>query len=185
MPRPPFVEDRGLGLVDETLTLTVEDDGSVRVAALFHFVASGELRDRVATFPIGAPRGPAREFRAELVGSGRVPVPTARGAPGGLPMGDFVESWDIWLSGEDLARHDGWLLVRYVQTGNSDFGYVLKSGAYWRGPIGRLRVEVEDPHARLAEVILEGERIEPRGRRRLSLELRDVEPADGVILRFR
>lgn len=185
VPRYPYVEDRGLALAHETLTLGVERDGSVRVTALFHFVARGAPRDRVMTFPVARPRGGARGFEAELVGHGPTAVPVALGEPGALPMGDAVETWDMWVDGAALARSSGRLEVRYTQPGAGDFAYILKSGAYWSGPIERLVVVVADPHARVAAMQVEGRRIELAERRRVSVELLDVEPSDGVRLELR
>ncbi|MBX3125327.1 MAG: hypothetical protein KF718_01350 [Polyangiaceae bacterium] len=184
VPSYPYVEDRSLALVDETLTLRVREDRTVRVEALFEFVAVGSPKSRVATFPIGGPRGTAHGFLAELAGAEPERLPVALGTGGALPFGDPVESWDIWLDGDALARHDGRLRVTYEQRGSGRFSYVLKSGAYWCGPIARLEVVIDDPHRNLLAVIVEGERAEVRGRSRLRHVLRDVEPRSGVELLF-
>lgn len=180
VPRHPFVEDSGLSLIDETLTLRVLGDGCVAVDALFDFASHGGPLDRVATFPIGAPRGPAVDFSAALVGGG--PVPVARGAPGALPMGDAIEHWDLFLDGSELERHGGRLRVRYVQPGRGEFGYVLRSGAYWAGPIRHLRLILEDPFAKVATLIVEGQHISTTGRPKSVIDLRDLEPRSGVRL---
>lgn len=184
LPSYPYVEDRSLALVDETLTLSVSEDRTVRVDALFHFVASGRPKSRVATFPIGGPRGTAHGFLAELAGAEPQQLPVALGTSGALPFGRPVESWDIWIDGDALERHQGRLRVTYEQRGSGQFSYILKSGAYWRGPITRLEVVIDDPHGHLTAVIVEGERAEVRGRPRLRTVLRDVEPRSGVELMF-
>lgn len=185
VPRYPFVEDPDLELRHETLTLAVEADGSVRVAALFHFVPHSPARDRLLTFPIGPPRGGAQGFRAKLLDASPGHVTAARGDPGALPMGDVVESWDIWLGAQGQGPGESRLLVEYLQPGGGDFGYVLKSGAYWRGPIGELVLVVSDPHARVAAIQIEGHRIEPLGRRRVEVALVDLEPNHGVRLELK
>lgn len=185
LPRYPYVEDHGLSLAHETLSLDVARDGSVSVSALFHFVARGALRDRVMTFPVAGPRGPARGFAAELVGKEARPLPVAPSEPGHLPMGDAAQTWELWVSGAELARHDGWLRVRYEQPGSGDFAYTLKSGAYWSGPIERLEVLVADPHGRIAALSVEGHRVDVAGRARVAVELTDLEPVDGVRLELR
>jgi hypothetical protein len=185
VPRFPFAEARDLELVHETLTLEVQRDGCVQVSALFHFVSHGPSKDRLLTFPIGPPRGGARDFVAELPGHRPRRIPAARGTAGALPMGDTVESWDIWLDGAALEAHSGKLLVRYAQAGAGDFGYVLKSGAYWRGPIGRLVLIVDDPHLRVRALSVEGQRLDTKGSRRVSLEFVGVEPADPVRLELK
>ncbi len=182
VPRYPYVEDRGLALEREVLTLQVERSGSVRVHALFRFIAESAPRDRVATFPIGGPRKVTRGFRATLPGRDPSRLPVAPGDSGALPMGSAVAHWDIWLDGQALKRHDGWLSVRYEQPGSGDFGYVLKSGAYWRGPIRSLTVILEDPHTRVAALSVEGKRMLVRGRERTSVKLRDVEPKHRIRL---
>lgn len=185
VPRYPFVEARELELVHETLTLQVQRDGCVHVSALFHFVPHGPSRDRLLTFPIGTPRGGARDFVAELTGERPRRIPAARGTAGALPMGPSAESWDIWLDGDALDAHSGKLLVRYAQPGAGDFGYVLESGAYWRGPIGHLVLVVDDPHHRVLAVSIEGQRMNTAGRSRVTLELENVEPADAVRLELK
>ncbi len=184
VPRYPYVEDRGLTLEREVLTLRVERSGSVRVHALFRFVSESAPRNRIATFPIGGPRKTTRGFRATLPGRGPCPLAVAPGDAGQLPMGSAVAHWDIWLDGKALERHGGWLSVRYTQPGTGDFGYVLKSGAYWRGPIRSLIVVLEDPHARVAALSVEGRRMLVRGRKRTAVRLRDVEPLEGIRLEF-
>ncbi|MBI3204225.1 MAG: hypothetical protein HYZ29_21995 [Myxococcales bacterium] len=185
LPRYPFVEDPDLELRHETLTLAVDADGSVRVAALFHFVPHAPARDRLLTFPIGPPRQGALGFSAQLLDAEPGAVSVARGEAGALPMGDVVESWDIWLGARGQGPSTTRLLVQYVQPGSGDFGYVLKSGAYWRGPIGKLVLVVSDPHARVAAIQIEGHRIEAADRRRVVLELVDLEPNHEVKLELK
>ncbi|GMV19677.1 MAG: hypothetical protein HS104_22970 [Polyangiaceae bacterium] len=183
--RYPYVEDQGLALAHETLSIDVERDGSVNVSALFRFVARGAPRDRVMTFPVAGPRGAAQGFAAELVGREALPLPVAPSEPGHLPVGDAAQTWDLWVGGAELARHDGWLRVRYTQRGNGDFAYTLKSGAYWSGPIERLEVLVTDPHGRIASLSVEGRRVDVAGRARVAVELTELEPVHGVRLELK
>ncbi|MCK6536953.1 MAG: hypothetical protein L6Q84_28625 [Polyangiaceae bacterium] len=185
VPYYPFVEDRDLELRYETLTLSVEADGSVRVAALFYFVPHAPARDRLLTFPIGPPRRGAQGFTAQLLDAEPGHVRVAPGEPGALPMGEAVESWDIWLGAAGQGPNQSRLLVRYAQAGSGDFGYVLKSGAYWRGPIRKLVLVVEDPHQRVAAIEVEGHRVDPAKRRRIVLELDALEPNRGVKLELK
>ncbi len=180
------MEDRSLELAAETLTVTV-GDGEVLVDALFFFRQAGPLRDRVLTFPVAGPRGPSVGFEAVLEG----PVPSEPllvrpSAPGLLPAGDAAETFDIGLPGEALARHEGVLRVRYRQPGRGAFGYTLRTGAYWRGPIRRLDVVVEDPGRRASGVRLEGAARAPEaGGARYFVRLLDVEPREGLEMEVR
>lgn len=185
VPRYPWVEDHGLALAREELVLDVERDGSVRVTADFHFAARASWRDRVMTFPVATPRGATRDFRAELMGSRPHALPVAPSEPDRLPVGEAAETWDLWVPGAELERHGGWLRVSYAQPGAGSFAYTLKSGAYWSGPIERLEVVLRDPHARVAALWLEGERVPTRGGPRVQVVLVDVEPDEGVRLELR
>lgn len=179
VPRYPFIEDRGLALRHETLELDVARDGAVAVSALFQFETRGDERERVMTFPIGSPRGGAEGFVAELVGSSRASLPAERAVAGALPVGSAVESWDLWVGARALT--DNALRVRYTQRGSGAFGYVLKSGAYWAGPIERLEVILRDPHARVAAAFIEGRRV-ALAERETVVTLVNVEPDEGVRL---
>jgi hypothetical protein len=180
--RYPYVEDRTLALEDETLVLRVAEE-RVSVDALFHFRAFGDARDRVATFPIGAPRAGAESFRVTLEGPAAIERAEARvGAAGALPVGKAVEHWDIFLDGDALARHDGVVRVTYAQPGHGEFTYVLRTGAYWRGPIRRLDVVVEDPARRLVALVIEDRTIDALDEARHVVSLFDVEPRTGIRL---
>jgi hypothetical protein len=182
VPRYPYAEDRSLGLQHETLSLAVERDGAVRVTADFRFVERGARRDRLMTFPVAGPRPATQGFTAELGAPGGQRLTATRATPGVLPMGAAAETWDFPVDGAALARHGGRLVVRYVQPGAGDFGYILKSGAYWSGPIESLSVIVDDPHARVRASVIEGRRVELDARRRVVVELTNVEPESGVTL---
>jgi hypothetical protein len=185
VPRYPYVEDGGLALAHEVLNLRVERDASVHVEALLQFQSRGPGKNRVVTFPIAGPRGACRQFRAWALGRAARPVVVARGQAGVLPMGQVVESWDLWLHAADFEQSGSWLAVRYVQPGTGDFAYVLRSGAYWHGPIRTLRVVVRDPHGRLSAVSVEDRRVPTRGAAETTIELTDVEPENGVRLVLR
>ncbi len=185
VPRYPYVEDSGLALAHEQLNLRIRRDDSVQVEALFQFESRGRAKNRIATFPIGGPRGACRNFHAEVLGSASRSVRVARGEAGSLPVGKAAETWDLWLRAADFEAPRSWLAVRYVQPGTGDFGYVLKSGAYWHGPIRTLRVALHDPHARAAAMIVEGKRVANLGRPHTVIELRDIEPESGVQIEMR
>jgi hypothetical protein len=194
VPRYPYLEDRDLALADETLTLTVHDD-SVEVDALFHFVEKGSSprspqtaassRDVLMSFPIPPPRGAATEFTATLEGAiGIERLPISRGTPNGLPAGEAVESIDVLVPGGALRRHGGLLRAKYRQAGRGTFAYTLRTGAYWRGPIGKLVVVVVDSERRVASARLEGEPMNV-GEARVETTLFDVEPRSGITLELR
>lgn len=183
--RYPWVEDRGLALVAEELSLAV-GEREVAVEAVFHFAAEDGGRARAATFPIAAPGGPADDFAAVLVGAdGRAaPLAVHRGAEGTLPAGDVVEWYSFELPA-GLGADGAALRVRYRQPVDGEARYVLKTGAYWRGPIGSLRVWVTDRGGGVLGAQVEGRDGTPAGAGTLAWTFRDVEPRDGVVVTLR
>ena len=181
---PPWVEDRTLALEAEELTLAV-GEGDVVVEAVFHFRALDELPDPVVmTFPVAEPGGPARDFDAAWVRDDGTAVPlVCRPAePGALPAGDARETWDVPVPGEAFRGNVTVLRVAYAQPVGDEFAYVLLTGAYWRGPLGRLVVRVEDPLGRVREAEVEEEPPHEVSGTTLSWTFVDVEPSSGVRL---
>ena len=185
VPRYPWVEDRGLTLAAEELTLEV-GPAETAVEAVFHFRADDGGRARVATFPIAAPGGPAAAFEAVRIhGDGREePLPAVRGAEGTLPAGDVVEWYSFEVppgvgTGGDAVR------VRYRQPVGAEVRYVLRTGAYWRGPIGLLRVRLHDRGGRVAGARVEGREGASVAPGTWEWTFRDLEPRDGVVVTLR
>lgn len=183
--RYPWIEDRGLALVAEELFLTVAAQ-EMTVEAVFHFQADEGGRARAATFPIAAPGGPASDFEAVWVGAdGRALALAVRhGAEGVLPAGDVVEWYSFELPA-GLGTSADALRVRYRQPVASEARYVLRTGAYWRGSIGLLRVWISDPEDRILGAWVEGREGTPTGPGILSWTFRDSEPRDGVVVTLR
>jgi hypothetical protein len=183
---PPWVEDRTLALEAEELTLTV-DGGDVAVEAVFHFRAFDELPDPVVmTFPVAAPGGPARNFGASMRDGGTaVPLDCRPAEPGTLPAGDARETWDVQIPADAFRAGVLTMRIRYAQPVDDEFAYVLLTGAYWRGPIGRLQVRVEDPLGCVAEAEVEDEPPHEITGSVSSWTFLDVEPSAGVRLRLK
>ena len=180
--RPPWVEDRSLALVAEHLRIDVAER-EVEVDARFAFRSVGDARDRVMTFPIASPGGRASAFRATLERTGRPPrvLRTWRASEGVLPTGDADDTYEIDVPA--LATTRGvWLRVRYRQSRRCRVAYVLRTGAYWRGPIGRLDVEVVDPERRVVRAFVERRLPTQRDGRTFRWRFVNVEPHDGVLL---
>jgi hypothetical protein len=154
----PWIEDPWLALDREVLRIGVEED-RVLVDALFAFDGGGRASDRVMSFPVPGPGSRVVEFEASLAGPGLVPLvlETGPSSPGLLPAGRARQSFDILVPGEELERHAGRLLVRYVQGVECGFSYVLSTGACWRGPVGSLEVIVVDGGHRVREAGVLGE----------------------------
>ncbi len=185
LPRPghPWLEDRSLELAREVLTLEVLGD-RVAVDARFWFRAHGRTRDRVMFFPVPPPGGEVAGFRALLAGpdGGPLALPVGPSSPGALPAGRSVQSFDIMVPGEDLERHQGQLVVHYEQQVSCGFGYTLRSGSYWRGPIGSLAVLLVDEASRVLSATVEGEPPHEREGGTSSWSWEGLEPRSGVEL---
>jgi hypothetical protein len=180
VPHAPWVEERTLELRREVLRLSVQPD-VVDVDATFHFRSRGRALARILTFPIGGPGG-ATAFAATLGEPERSErLPTRRAGPGDLPAGPARETYEIYLRESPSPR----VRVRYRQQTRHRFAYVLRTGAYWAGPIGDLRVEVVDPGLRVATALVEGR---PPGHGEsglLAWNFRNIEPSSGVELELR
>lgn len=179
--RYPYVEAHDLTLEREELHLTVSHH-RLEVLADFWFVGDTEP-ERVMTFPIAAPGGPAQGFSARLgMDDSAPPLKTRLGAKGGLPAGSAVEQYDILIP-EDVGRtQELRLRVRYVQPGQDQFAYVLKTGAYWNGPIQDLRVLVNDPASLLSFASVEGQPAQEHSGTTWGWRFAEVEPDSGVVL---
>jgi len=62
---------------------------------------------------------------------------------------------------------------------------VLRTGAYWRGPIGALRVRIADRGGRLVGARVEGREGTRAAAGVLEWTFRDLEPRDGVVVTLR
>jgi hypothetical protein len=182
-PGHPWIEDLSLTLAREVLVLEVLDD-RVAVDARFSFEAHGETMDRVMFFPVALPGGEVAGFGALLSGPGAepLPLPVRPGLPGALPAGQTSQSFDIMVPGEALELHGGELVVRYEQQASCGFGYILRSGAYWRGPIGSLTVLVRDEASRVTSASVEEEPPHRREGGTAAWSWEGLEPRSGVTL---
>ncbi len=182
----PWIEDPSLELAREVLTLEVLDT-HVAVDAHFSFRAHGGVRDRVMFFPVPPPGGEVAGFRALLAGPvlGPLVLPVGPSSPGALPAGRTVQSFDIMVPGADLDLHGGQLVVSYEQQASCGFGYILRSGAYWRGPIGSLAVQLLDGASRVVSATVEGEEAHARQGATSSWSFEGLEPRSGVELLLR
>jgi hypothetical protein len=167
----------------ETLEMRV-GKRDVEVDALFDFTLREGADDMLATFPVAPPCGAPKRFRATLEGDG-LPSETLDSRPaadGMLPAGDVRASFDIVLPIARLRAHGGRLRVRYQQRCDGAFGYVLRTGAYWHGPIGELAVAVHDPNGRVTAARVEDQPAHRRTHGTHRWHFRDVEPRHPVKL---
>ena len=181
----PWVEDRGLALTHEDLLVTVERD-AVLVDARLWMRGHGDQPDRELTFPCGAGDSPTA-FRVTFRPRGRQAhrLQAEVGQPGGLPTGGGLHVYDIWLPGSMIDGAGGLLRVEYNQRVAQRFHYVLRTGAYWRGTIQRLRVVITDPYHRVGRARVEG--MAPQSRRDGTWRwtMNEVEPDDGLEIELR
>jgi hypothetical protein len=178
--RPPWVEDRSLQLVREELTIDL-DRTTASVEARFELLGSTDARE--LGFPIGGePRADA--FQARVVGRGESArlLPVRKGERGLLPVGETTEDWDIAVPEEALGKEGTELVVSYRQPARQSFRYVLRSGAYWAGPIAVFVARVNDPHRRVKRALIDGVPPEHGPGGRLSWELNNYEPEDALTL---
>jgi hypothetical protein len=185
VPRYPWVEDRERELSAEKLLLEVQGD-EVAVDARFEF--RGEHGDQTMGFPVPRLGGAPRSFEAIVAQESGVTttLPSSLGVPTMLPvpLEDFV-SYDIFVPKGALDH--GAMHVRYRQLGRPRFDYVLATGAYWRGPIRHLLVEVIDRGHRVRSALVEGlppERFDA-AREVMRWDLRDIEPRSGATLELK
>ena len=107
------------------------------------------------------------------------------GSPGALPAGRAVEQYDLEIpEGRGRAGRLP-LRVRYLQATRNTWSYVLMTGAYWKGPIQTLTVEVTDPSSRLRGATVEGQPAHTRTEGRLHWQFTRIEPRAGVLLVLR
>ena len=182
--RYPYVEASDLTLERELLELIVARRDVVAEAD-FEFLGDAR-RGRIITFPIAPPRGPATEFVTTIgTGDSARRVRAARARAGALPSGDATEHYDIEIP-EDARRRGGLRLrVRYRQPGIGAFAYTLKTGAYWKGPIGELSVVARDPDALLLRATVEDRPPDTRPSGQWRWRFENLEPSAGVLLVLR
>jgi len=179
--RYPWVEHARVALVEETLTLTVEDE-AVTVDGWFRFDGEGALPTRM-DFPIGCGDGAVIAFAASMESEtgATTALPATIIEPSALPVDGAVEARAIDLPpGRDVRRTR--LRVRYRQRVARTFRYVLQSGAYWSGPIRALTVEVRDPERRVASALVEGRAADRVDAGAATWTFVDLEPRGGVLL---
>lgn len=184
----PWVESRDLTLRDEQLEirlLRTAEGARARVHARFHFRALRSLAGLGVGFP--EDRRDAALERYELAVDGR-PLPTWRrrgGAMRGfLPLEDVPTWHESVLPGLERGR-DLVMDVRYEQPlRRGRFRYLLRTGAYWRYPIGRLEVRVQGgPGVRILSAELDEQPLAPRDGQ-LHWVFEAVEPQGDLLLRF-
>jgi hypothetical protein len=181
----PWLEDRTLELRAEQLIIDV-GPRSAAVDARFRFTDRAAERAHAMQFLVGSAGGPAWGFRAELMGeNGGTTTLGARASE--VPrsfVGEADEAWSF-RTPESAFAGGSWLRVRYSQRATSRFDYVLRSGAYWAGPIHALDVVVRDPERRVAAASVEGRAPDRQQAGELRWHFADVEPAQPIRLTLR
>jgi hypothetical protein len=151
-PSGPDVSGIAVAMAEETVDLTLRRDGDAEkldVRAVFRMRNDGET----ATFETGFPIGAYRNFESFSIRNGeasldfdlvdRAAAPPAGDRDGRTRFGRSEDYWYVWQAeypGKSVSTHE----VRYTvdlrspalnRTGSA--GYVLHSGAGWKGPIGK------------------------------------------------
>lgn len=181
--RYPWVEHRGLSLDREELTVRV-GQGEVTVDVLFEFGMHGPQVDQRMFFPAGE-GGEVTGFAVTLEGEGLEPVALdcTRVPHPGLPVGEGAGAiFEVAVEARHLVDHGGRMRVRYTQDVQDGFTYILRSGSYWRGPIGELVVEVLDPNGCVVDAMTEGERFSKVGGELFKWKFVDLEPRGGLVM---
>jgi hypothetical protein len=184
---PPWVEHASLALEREDLRIVLFDDATARVEADFHLrgdVGGDAIVPMRFPIPPGcAPAGTlSARVRTDQGVSSEVAVRRAAAGSGSwLPAGDVAEMWDLDVPAAPFAT-GAVLHVLYAQRCTDRFRYTLSTGAYWRGPIGRLDVLVTDAAQRVSSASVEGQ--PPHGAREGAFwwSFEDVEPRGEVDL---
>jgi hypothetical protein len=178
--RPPWVEDHSLQLLRERLTIDL-GPSTAAIEARFELLGSADARE--LGFPVGGePRADA--FQALVVerGEPKLVLPVRKGETGLLPVGETTEDWDIAVPERVLGAEGTELVVSYRQPARQSVRYVLRSGAYWAGPIEAFVARVNDPHRRVTRALLDGVPPEQDPDGRLSWKLTNYEPKDALVL---
>ncbi len=178
--RPPWVEDRSLQLLSEVLTI---DLGSSTASVEARLELRGSTEARELGFPIGGePRAVAFQAVVAERGEPKLLLAARKGEAGLLPVGAATENWDIAVPERVLGSRGTELVVSYRQPARQSFRYVLRSGAYWAGPIAAFTARVNDPHGRVARALLDGLPPERDAQGGLSWKLSHYEPEDALTL---
>lgn len=184
----PWVESRDLTLRNELLEirlLRTADGARARVHARFHFRALRSLAGLAVGFP--EDRRDAALERYQLAVDGR-PLPCWRRRGGAirgfLPLEDVPTWYESVLPALERGR-DLVMDVRYEQPlRRGRFRYLLRTGAYWRYPIGRLEVRVEvGPGVRILAAELDGKPSTSRDGQ-LRWTRTALEPQGDLLLHF-
>jgi hypothetical protein len=178
--RPPWVEDHSLELRREELTI---DLGRATAAVEARFEFRGSTGARELGFPIGGePHAVAFEALVVEHGEPKVVLAARKGEESLFPVGVTSENWDIAVPERVLGDPETELVVRYRQPARDSFHYVLRSGAYWAGPIREFVARVNDPRRRITRALLDGATPEHASSGELRWQLSDYEPRDALTL---
>jgi hypothetical protein len=181
----PWVEDRTLELSRERLVLEV-GPRAVDVEARFGFTERGKAREHAMTFAIAHADGPPVAFLAELVArDGRVtPLGCTATMRRDLPVRGVAETRDFVTPSGAFAS-GAWLRVRYSQPATRRFAYVLRTGAFWAGPIHELDVVLRDRLARVVSATVEGRSADRVDAAERTWHFVDLEPREAIELTLR
>lgn len=178
--RPPWVEDYSLELLREELNIDL-DRSTASVEARLELRGSTEPRE--LGFPIGGePRAVGFEALVVERGEPKLALSARKGDTSLLPVGTASENWDIAVPARALGDPGTELVVRYRQPARESFSYVLRSGAYWAGPIRGFVARVNDPGRRVTRARLDGVPPACDSDKRLSWKFTDYEPEDALTL---
>ncbi|MCA9672089.1 MAG: hypothetical protein KC503_41125 [Myxococcales bacterium] len=179
----PWVESALLSLEHETLDLRIER-GELVVRAAMIFRAHDQREALEMLFPEDARDAPLRELAVRWAGARLATnVEPAHVFDGGPPL-SHVRRWHRFVVGPLSRGETRRLIVGYRQRLPSRarrVRYLLRTGAYWRGPIRSLAIRLDDPASHTIAARF-GDTPPRRSGHRLWWSLRDVEPRSDVVL---
>jgi hypothetical protein len=181
----PWIESTDAALVHEEL-IVVLDSGRAAVEARLTFRARRDLPARALAFPEDDRDPPLEELRLTWSGEEVASWPAGRGAVSGfLPLA-HVRRWHAFTLLPQRRGDRGTLVVRYAQpltaaSSGRVFRYLIRTGAYWYGPIDELVVRVSGS-VQVRRARLDGRAPTTQSETELRWELRAIEPREDLRL---
>lgn len=188
-----------VAMVEETVTLTLVGVYRTKVDATFVFRNDGPAKTVLMGFPEGLP-DPQRDHFGDDLGlhdfktwiDGRpIPVKREKGWPGGQDDGSASQypywwTWELPFAAREtrVVRNSYWVKNHYWSNGTVLTGYILETGASWKGAVGRVKVALD-----LGPVLpFQLEQVKPAGYRfedgKLVWEWSGLEPKQNIEVLF-
>jgi hypothetical protein len=185
----PWIESTDAALVHEELIVSL-DDGRATVEARLTLRARRDLAARQLAFPEDDRDAPLEALRATWGGQVVASQPEGRGAVNGFLPLEHVRRWHTLALPPQRRGDQRTLVVCYAQpltaaASGRVFRYLIRTGAYWYGPIGELVVRVRGIASTLSRVRrarLDGRAPTRRIADELRWDLRAIEPREDLRL---